>query len=302
MKETGLKIGAKMLRFLYSAGHFALFVCTVGLFMTIPFEGMEARLAAQFFCINLGIFNLLTAIGFSIPGYGGHMMGYDLSFGFYRFVFRALGLVINLPIRLATNAIIKYMDWRFNMNNKYKRVFDIKPHRDGLHSQQKDTYMRRYKLIENNLIPWRLYIHKFLRDDMDAPHDHPWNFLTYVVSGSYNEFVTPLKELADIYSWRHSDVTLKEGSIRKAGQLSYRPAEHIHVIRLLRLRTMMTKRSPGYSAKGLAADYKPCITIMLTFSKKRSWYFYENVNKSVHKTPWRQYLGMKPEEEYRGEG
>ena len=32
-----------------------------------------------------------------------------------------------------------------------------------------------------------VYIHRFMRSDADDPHDHPWDFWTYVISGGYTE-------------------------------------------------------------------------------------------------------------------
>lgn len=48
-----------------------------------------------------------------------------------------------------------------------------------------EVYLVRYNLIKNRY--FSLYIHRFLKDDLDDLHDHPWNFATFMVQGSYTE-------------------------------------------------------------------------------------------------------------------
>jgi hypothetical protein len=50
-----------------------------------------------------------------------------------------------------------------------------------------DVYLIRYYVFQNKY--FNVFIHIFLRSDRDDMHDHPWNFGTYVVRGSYNEEV-----------------------------------------------------------------------------------------------------------------
>jgi hypothetical protein len=51
-------------------------------------------------------------------------------------------------------------------------------------------YLRRYKILRT---PWlKIYIHEIVRSDEDrALHDHPWNFTSIILKGSYVE-VTPI--------------------------------------------------------------------------------------------------------------
>ena len=49
----------------------------------------------------------------------------------------------------------------------------------------KTVYLVRYMPIHSKYLC--LYIHRFMRSDADDPHDHPWNFFTYVISGGYKE-------------------------------------------------------------------------------------------------------------------
>lgn len=48
-----------------------------------------------------------------------------------------------------------------------------------------DVYLIRYYVVRSRY--FNIFIHQFLRSDRDDLHDHPWNFVTYLVSGSYTE-------------------------------------------------------------------------------------------------------------------
>lgn len=48
------------------------------------------------------------------------------------------------------------------------------------------VHFRRYRLLQT---PWfAVYIHQICRSDEDLhPHDHPWNFTSVILEGSYEE-------------------------------------------------------------------------------------------------------------------
>lgn len=71
------------------------------------------------------------------------------------------------------------------------------------------VFMRRYRLLRTR---WGgFYLHQFLRGDEDkCLHDHPWRFVTLILSGGYTEV------LPNGTRWR------------PPGTLLYRPAEHRH--------------------------------------------------------------------------
>lgn len=48
------------------------------------------------------------------------------------------------------------------------------------------VHFRRYRLLQT---PWfAIYIHQICKSDEDAdPHDHPWNFQSFILEGSYTE-------------------------------------------------------------------------------------------------------------------
>lgn len=48
-----------------------------------------------------------------------------------------------------------------------------------------DVYLIRYYVFRSRF--FNIFIHQFLRSDRDDLHDHPWDFVTYLVRGSYTE-------------------------------------------------------------------------------------------------------------------
>lgn len=48
-----------------------------------------------------------------------------------------------------------------------------------------NDYLERLRIVQT---PWGgLYIHHIIAEDSDVPHDHPWNFLSFVLKGGYEE-------------------------------------------------------------------------------------------------------------------
>jgi hypothetical protein len=83
-----------------------------------------------------------------------------------------------------------------------------------------------------------IYVHKFWASDYErALHDHPWNFISIVLKGSYLE---------------HSEHT---GCLRTAGSIAYRPCTHKHRVELVN---------------------GPVWTLMLVSGRKRRWGFWPN--------------------------
>jgi hypothetical protein len=131
-----------------------------------------------------------------------------------------------------------------------------------------------------------LRIHEFLpnADDRDV-HDHPWWFLTFVVTGYYDD----MKQCVDcegLGQEEHSSHTLDGGVVDFAltcetcdgtgvvlnermdrGKLRYRPASHAH-------RTRVGPRG--------------CTTLVVTGPVTRSWGFWLGHTWS----PWRKYVAL----------
>lgn len=76
-------------------------------------------------------------------------------------------------IKLLTNALIRFCE-------KTNRVLTI----TGTAGPD-DVYLVRYFVIRSKY--FNFFIHRFLRSDRDDLHDHPWNFMTYLVDGAYKE-------------------------------------------------------------------------------------------------------------------
>lgn len=66
-----------------------------------------------------------------------------------------------------------------------RRLFLVKE----IISKQGEVHFRRYRLLQT---PWlALYIHQILKSDEDKHfHDHPWNFQSLILKGSYREQYT----------------------------------------------------------------------------------------------------------------
>ncbi len=114
-------------------------------------------------------------------------------------------------------------------------------------------YMLRWYLLPRN--PWfNVYLHKFLRDDDDrALHDHPWNFVSLMIKGSYIE-----RRPNPYRDWPEFDPEFID-SKRGSPSIAFRRATDKHRVTLA--------RNPDGSAK-------PCWTIVVTGSKIREWGFW----------------------------
>lgn len=105
-----------------------------------------------------------------------------------------------------------------------------------------NPYLIRWFIIPRN--PWlNIYLHKFCRDDDDrALHDHPWWFVSIMLSGFYIEHREGKKRL-----------------IRLAPSIAFRSATAKHRIELFR----------DSNGKPI-----PCWTLIITGRKKRTWGFW----------------------------
>jgi hypothetical protein len=119
--------------------------------------------------------------------------------------------------------------------------------RDGVH------YMWRWHIWKRHRGAGGLYLHYFLKgDNDDAPHDHPWDFMTFILRGGYVDEV-----------W--GDQKPRRYQLCEPGKLYRRKAEHRHRVLLPQGRTAWT-----------FVYLKP---------KRREWGFYPN-GKFTH---WSNY-------------
>lgn len=93
-------------------------------------------------------------------------------------------------------------------------------------------YLIRYSLFSCRWFAVKL--HRILISDEDCMHDHPWSFISIVLSGGYIEH------------------TPKGARLYGAGSILYRKAPAIHRLQI----------------------YQPATTLVITFKKFRRWGFY----------------------------
>lgn len=153
-------------------------------------------------------------------------------------------------------------------------------------------YLRRFYVWRSAWIGknWGdLYIHKIARSDDDPdPHNHPWDFRTFVLKGGYTDesysftetrTISCVPELATDWVGKrgrhpeHDDVV-------KAGDTRFRPWFHIHRV--------------------ILPDENPAWTLVATSGYRSkangdpSWCFVTEDRK----VPWREYLGLNAEDEH----
>ena len=129
----------------------------------------------------------------------------------------------------------------------------------------KEPYLERYYLFlkDRNWFPFNVFLHKFLKSDPDAQHDHPWNYITIIVKGGYWEYVLTYDERGRI----NGETKIWRG----AGHIRRCQAESYHRIEV----------EPGVD----------CWTIFIPGIKRRDWGFIE------HDGSWSD-LTWIPNEEY----
>ena len=135
--------------------------------------------------------------------------------------------------------ILEYLR-RFSIN--HSRKLNIKSEGDT------DVYLERYYLFLKNreTFSYNIFLHRFVKDDIDDMHDHPWGFFHIIISGGYWEYV----------SINTDGETLDQG-IKKVW------------------------RAPGY-CNIVTADYKHRIvlgpekpwTLFIPFKKEQDWGFW----------------------------
>jgi len=153
------------------------------------------------------------------------------------------------------------------------------------------VYMVRYILVKNSL--FSIYLHRFLRSDMDDPYDHPWNFATYILKGEYTEHQYDMDK--PVLNGRIEE-DLKHAALSKrhyisywtetkenrgAGSLSFRPARTVHRIAI----------NKNYDLKDLKEA--PFI-ICFMGRRRRQWGFWPAGDGGAVFVDWRKYLNIKP--------
>lgn len=122
-------------------------------------------------------------------------------------------------------------------------VFTVPTH-DG------KPYLRRYIIMRN---AWfRIFIHELLISDEDAElHDHPWNFMTFLLSGGYVEEL-PQSSARVHYGWAEPDYKTMKIHWPRFSLIRHQ-ARDLHRIEL----------------------EKPTWTLFIAGNKYRKWGFYD---------------------------
>ena len=127
-----------------------------------------------------------------------------------------------------------------------------------------EPYLERYYLFlkdRGEHFPFNIFLHKFLKSDIDDLHDHPWPYATLILRGGYWEwrpqFDASGKKIGEIARW------CGPGSFRVASANSY------HRIEL----------DPNVT----------CWTLFMPGPKQRDWGFLVK-NRWVQ---WEQYLANR---------
>jgi hypothetical protein len=88
------------------------------------------------------------------------------------------------------------------------------------------VFLRRWTIV--GVDSWGLLLHQFVRSDHDrACHDHPWNYLTFILWGGYWERFLPINAPA-------ARACFERMEWRRPWSLLYRPAIWRHRIELER--------------------------------------------------------------------
>ena len=140
-----------------------------------------------------------------------------------------------------------------------------------------------------------IYIHRFMRSDSQDPHDHPWNFWTYVISGGYHEVfydrskpkfkfemkAIPNTNIRGLTCTEFSEYWSKSINIREPGDFAYRRANDIHQVVVDKPRNMDEIEDAPY-------------TICFMKPRIREWGFWPLEMNGSGFIDWREYLDIKP--------
>lgn len=98
---------------------------------------------------------------------------------------------------------------------------------------KESVYLTRYTFLQTDWL--KVCLHVFHRSDADDLHDHPWNFLTWVIWRGYN------------------DITAKGTERLWPLWFRFRKAEHQHRVELI--------------------NGKKAVTFVVMFKRRRNWGF-----------------------------
>jgi hypothetical protein len=125
-----------------------------------------------------------------------------------------------------------------------------------------ELYLIRWTIIKT---PWfSLKVHKALLSDPADHHDHPWNYVSFIIKGGYTE-ETPIKYVNP----EHERIAVSIGYMAydkkfyKPGSLLFRDASKPHRL--------------------IISPNRPCTSLILTTRKFRDWGFVKDHEWHSHK-------------------
>ena len=151
--------------------------------------------------------------------------------------------------------------------------------RQNITGSDNSTYMVRWILIGCRFFSIR--VHKFVRDDHDVPHDHPWDFFTIILKGGYWEDIPgewtcwdkrlfPDGPKGGFTGWMTSK-WYAPGSFR------FVKAETKHKVRLGKSvceKCANWKTNPVAHTQDDCSNPIPCWTLVFTGPNRRKWGFW----------------------------
>jgi hypothetical protein len=139
-----------------------------------------------------------------------------------------------------------------------------------------ETYLLRYQVVKSRY--FNFYIHRVLRSDYDVPHDHPWDFFTYMVDGEYSECRYEKKN-----DGSELICTIEE---RPKGAYAFRKAADVHKLVVKKNRSVVEKEEAP-------------LTLFITGPHKRTWGFWPGDKKenghyrNTRFLAWKKYLKLE---------
>jgi hypothetical protein len=143
-----------------------------------------------------------------------------------------------------------------------------------------DVYLVRYIVFKSRF--GCIYIHRFLRSDADDPHDHPFCFLTYVISKGYTE-VCYDRGIPIIKDGSFNSLWTRVVKKRKPGTFAYRRDCDIHQVVVDKDRNIKDIKDAPY-------------TICFIGPRRKEWNFYPLEMRGTGSLDWREYLNMVPKD------
>lgn len=154
--------------------------------------------------------------------------------------------------------------------------------RDSSGSASPEPYLIRSILWQGKSSSF--YIHRFLRSDHSVIHDHPYDFYSYVVKGSFLEKIQRQASKFNLIT-KENDLCVfyePEYKIRGAGSLRKTTANTCHTININKRYTIKEMKDAP-------------MTACLMLNRQREWGFWVSVSDSGvtrRFVPWYKFLGL----------